>query len=542
MLFDKLYPKQRWAAKRCIKLKTSALFYEQGTGKTWITGGVIERLAASNDEFQALVVCQLSNLRSSWVSVLERVDGITLHTDYSKFLKDEGPRVLLIHYEAMRKYRRELCKFGWDLVVFDESQRLKSRNGQQSRIAGRLSAEYRMILTGTPFDDVLENPEELWAQLRFVTPHVFGSRWGDFADQYLRRSGWMGKKFKFRSSMLKPFLRRIRPYILRARKAEVVDVPDLRYRFVGVTMLPEQRRAYEQMAKNSVTRVRGKDVTADLAITQLVHLQRICGGFVRDDDDEVHRLGSTKLRALLRIVERHGYPVVVFCKYLHEVADVEQALSGDDVTVSTIIGKTRSTRDETINRFQKGHIDVLISQVRTGGVGLDLQRAHVGIFYSTTFSFIDFEQAASRLHRSGQKNDVTIYLIYCKDTVDKQIFDTVLSKRSVSESILSEFNMNRPGGHTMAKKATSQKASPKAKGKKKDKDEAAPAAAAQAGSKYGITDLAEVLGIAPASVRVKLRANGVEKVGGRYGWDTKAELNEVADAIRSSIKATADAE
>lgn len=66
------------------------------------------------------------------------------------------------------------------------------------------------------------------------------------------------------------------------------------------------------------------------------------------------------------------------------------------------------------------------------------------------------------------------------------------------------------------------------KGEKPAKDEA---------KKYGITDLSTALGIEPASVRVKLRKAKIEKVGGRYGWDTKAEMNAVIDKIKAMEKA-----
>ena len=65
---------------------------------------------------------------------------------------------------------------------------------------------------------------------------------------------------------------------------------------------------------------------------------------------------------------------------------------------------------------------------------------------------------------------------------------------------------------------------------KAEKKEKAP------GLKYGINEMSEAMGVAPAGVRVKLRNADIEKVGGRYGWETKAEMNEVIDAIKSKPK------
>lgn len=51
--------------------------------------------------------------------------------------------------------------------------------------------------------------------------------------------------------------------------------------------------------------------------------------------------------------------------------------------------------------------------------------------------------------------------------------------------------------------------------------------------KFGVADLAEELGIEPASVRVQLRNRKVEKAGKSYGWNSKAELKEVVDQLKA---------
>lgn len=79
----------------------------------------------------------------------------------------------------------------------------------------------------------------------------------------------------------------------------------------------------------------------------------------------------------------------------------------------------------------------------------------------------------------------------------------------------------------MAKK---EKAKKEKKVEKAEKTETAPE------FKYGVSDLADKLGIEAASVRVKLRNRGVEKAGKSYGWNTKAELDEVVDQLKASDK------
>ena len=55
--------------------------------------------------------------------------------------------------------------------------------------------------------------------------------------------------------------------------------------------------------------------------------------------------------------------------------------------------------------------------------------------------------------------------------------------------------------------------------------------------KYGVNELAELLGIQPASVRVRLRNRGINRSGAAYGWNTKAALQEVVDVLAKAEKA-----
>lgn len=523
-MYDQLWPNQKPAADFVLRTKTAGLFAEQGTGKTWITAAVTEQLL--DDDFNAMFVVPLTNLETTWETMFDRFPfstGITVARDWETYKKARCPKILLIHYEGMSVNRldKKITKHPWKLVVFDESQKIKSRGSRQSRIAGRIkNADRRIILSGTPFDDLTDDPQEIWAQMRFLNPDVFGRRWRDYEDDYLRRSGYMGYKRAFRKGKLAEVLAEVEPYVLRLELEDVVKLPPISYIDKPVLLLGQQSRMYQEMERDMVTSFSDSTISSELAITQLVKLQQICGGFIKDDEEEIHGIGRAKLRKLKSIVKRNDFPLVIFAKYSYEVAQIASELSGGNVRISTIEGKNRKTRTQTIRDFQNGKIDILVAQVKTGGVGIDLQTACVAIFYSTTFSFIDFEQAVARLHRAGQTRPVKIYLLYAKNTVDKLIFEAILLKRSVSETVLSTFRKGNPQSRRpiMAKKTSKAKDKTEKKEKKPD-------------MKYGINELSDALGIAPTSARVKLRKHKIEKVGGRYGWNTKAEMNEVIDII-----------
>lgn len=549
-LYDQLFEKQKPAADWVLNTPRAALFAEQGTGKTWITTAVIDELL--DDEFEALVVVPLANISTTWEDIFEKID-VTVCRDWDDFKGADSPKILLVNYETIAprksKYKRKaqsnaaklvrkIVPHQWDLVVYDESQRIKSRNSEQSRVAGRIkNSVRRIILSGTPFDDLTDDPQEIWAQMRFLNPDVLGKRWSDYENAYLQPAGYMGYKRKFRRGMLAEVLAKVSPYCLRLNSEEVIDLPPLKYYNVPVSLSGKQARMYQEMDTTMCTTVNGEDVTADLTITQLIKLQQICGGFIKDDEGEIHKIGKAKLLKLRQVVNRNDFPIVIFTKYRFEVAQIASGLSGGNRRISTIEGKTRKTRTQTIRDFQAGKIDILVANLKAGGVGIDLFRSCVGIFYSCNHSYIDFEQAYKRLHRSGQKRRVKIYLLYAKNTVDKSIYETVLLKRDISSKVLREFQLKRKlkrGDLIMAKNKAGKATKNKDKAEKgKDKAEKKEK---KAEMKYGITELSEALGVQPASARVQLRKADIEKVGGRYGWNSKSEMNEVIDIIRANKK------
>ena len=436
MLSDELYPRHIPHIELILKVKTVAFFGEQGTGKTWVCAGVIERLL--NSSFEALLVVPLSNIETTWVEILSKVN-ITICRDWEVYKKTSCPKLLLIHYEMLSKLDRKLARHSWTYITFDESHKIKDRNSQQSRVAGRLrdSAEYKVLSTGTPFDDIKKDPQQLWAQFRFCRPSIFGTRWGDFDRRYLIPTGWMGKQRKFRKTRLSRFLKLIAPYTIRVAQEDVLDLKPIKYHWVPVHLLGRQRRLYESLEHTDIIDEEDLTITGDLRVVKDGKLHQICGGFVFDDDGDIHHVGKAKLRKLRARLKKLEPPVVIFCKYLAEIEAIEKMLSG--TRVATVTGKNRKTRADVNRQFQGGKLDYLVAQVKTGGVGVDLFKSHHGVFYSTTFSFIDFDQALKRLQRDGQMHQVHIWMIYAKDTIDRVVYDAALLKQDTNQKILEYF-------------------------------------------------------------------------------------------------------
>jgi len=188
-------------------------------------------------------------------------------------------------------------------------------------------------------------------------------------------------------------------------------------------------------------RKEAKRITAGLVITQMVKLQQICGGYVVDDDGELHPVDSCKMDRLRKLLTtKIKFPVVVFCKYTEERREIEYLFRRLGISYKTIHGgikdkKNKKLRTEAQVAFQTGKVDGIICQVRAGGVGIDLFVARDGILYSTTFSWIDFDQLRKRIRRRGQVNPTRLFWLYAKDSIDEDIYSTIILKQSVTKKV-----------------------------------------------------------------------------------------------------------
>lgn len=425
--------------------------------------GLLERIM--HVAFIGIMVVPLTNIDSTWEkNIRAEMPQLNLCMSWEEFDVAPRPKLWLVHYEGIKPYikgKKKARKWHYDFIGYDESQRLKARGSRQSRDATMLrnQADYKVILSGTPQES---DPCDLFAQFRFLAPHVLGERWGDFEQTYMLlpdvdpklRKGSMRwrhalrkatrKKAEFNPAKLKKFQRTIAPYTWRVEAKDVLKLKPLSVIPVPVQMYGYQEQVYDHMERHMIARIGDTKIVAPLKITQIGKLQQICGGAVRDSEGEVHRVGRAKIRAMKRLLKKRTGPTVIFCKFREEIELIREELADGPLKVRVIQGgMKREIKRQTIDRFQAGKIDVLIVQIRTGSIGIDLFASNYAICYSITHSLIDFLQMIKRLHRRGQLRAVSIFLLYCVGTVDEDINSSIDRKERLSRETLTNLIQQR---------------------------------------------------------------------------------------------------
>lgn len=469
-----LRPHQVRGVKAASSTNGFAILFAQRTGKTWVTGGVIRATAAE----RVLLVGPKTNLESTWVKFFqEKMEDYTVCRNLPEYLAHRnlhgGPCVLILNPEAVTPVVSKLRKAGFDYVVWDEAQRLKNRTSRSSRDAMLLarSIERRLALTGTPMD---LSEKDLWAIMRFVNPEVFGDTWKDFDREFLVQSTIdlskpMGmiqrqkmmlahaiakRKAPVREDMKQVFADRIAPYVMRISKEEAgitsAKIHKLLFQLTG-----KQKRMYEKLERTMVVKAGKTKIKTPLKITQIGKLQQITGGHIKDEEGKIHVVGRDKKKILRSAIEKYApdEPFVIFVKYVWEIHEMEKMLRGMGFRkIAKLWGKVKDIKSDKrrtnmLLAFQRGEFDVMVCQQKTGGVGVDLYHARKAFVYSMGHSFIDWDQMLSRLDFLQQLSHADFYILLAQNTIDTDIYNSVKTKKSITEIFYDRLNNHRRDWH-----------------------------------------------------------------------------------------------
>ena len=343
--------------------------------------------------------------------------------------------VAVVNYESAWRLEAEIARWSPDMVIADESQRIKGHATKQTKGVTRIGrvADYRLALSGTP---VTNGPLDVFAQWRFLDESVFGPSYYAFRARYAVMGGFEGKQVVgYRA--LDELTRRAHRIAYRVTKADALDLPETTDVTVPVALSAPERRAYDQLARESVAEFDGAEVSVTNVLTRLLRLQQITSGSVPADDGKVVELGASKIDAAVELVEdavSGGGKVVVFCRFRAEIERIAAMVPGALV----LTGDTpQAERGELVCRFQQdADARVLIAQIQVGGAGITLTAASTMVFCSTSFNYAETQQARARIHRIGQHSACTYYHVVATDTVDELIQEAIARKEDVARLIV----------------------------------------------------------------------------------------------------------
>ena len=360
----------------------------------------------------------------------------------------EHLKVAVINYESVWREGifEALQKYDADMIIADESQRIKTHDAAQSKAMHILGdkARYKLILSGTP---VQNEAVDIFSQYRFLDPTVFGDNFYTFRGRYAVMGGFNRKQIvAYRD--LDVLVRKEMSVAYRVTKEEALDLPEQTFEKRYITLDSKERNIYDQLRRDSFAELEnGGTITATTVLTKLLRLQQFTGGFLVEDDATAPKLVSRgKLNALEDIL--HDYvaegkkKLVIFARFLPEIHEIEKlcekVLRKSGMKSVAIYGEIKKeARGDIVKQFQTDpKTMVIVGQIDTLGVGVTLTAADTCVYYSVNFNYATYDQSLSRIHRIGQKHPCTYIHLIAEKTIDETVLQALAKKEDLAKTIV----------------------------------------------------------------------------------------------------------
>ncbi len=395
---------------------------EMGLGKTMQAITTIRLLLRTGEVRSVLMVCP-KPLLSNWKREFEmwapeiNVQQIEGSPARRKWLWQlPGIPVRLANYELLNRDREYYdCPRSeggpmFDLVVLDESQRIKNKNNATSQAARALPRKRNWALTGTPVEN---SQEDLVGIFEFLSP--------GFLQSGLRPS-------EVRNVVGEHILRRTKDKVLK-------DMPPKLIRDAWLELTPEQEETYKMAEDDGVLRLSeaGDSVSIPQVFELIMRLKQICNF----DPATGESAKLERLTADLEEIAQSGRKAIVFSQWVETLQRLRSPL--EQFGIVEYHGRIPSKkRDDVIRTFREDKdIHVILISYATGSVGLNMQFAEYVFLFDRWWNPAVEDQAINRAHRIGATGPVTVTRFISTDTIEERIDRVLQEKRELSELILS---------------------------------------------------------------------------------------------------------
>ncbi|KAI6202867.1 hypothetical protein M3Y94_00490300 [Aphelenchoides besseyi] len=350
--------------------------------------------------------------------------------------------VLLTSYELINMDKAILSSIEWAAIVVDEAHRLKNNQSLFFRTLNEFRINYRLLLTGTPLQN---NLEELFHLLNFFDLESFTREFAEISkeDQIQKLHSLLG------------------PHMLRRLKSDVLTgMPAKSELIVRVELSPMQKKYYRNILTRNFEALNVKSGGTQVSLLNIMmELKKCCNHpylFAKASLEapkqpngafEAQSLMKASgkfvlLQKMLQKLKEGGHRVLIFCQMTKMLDLLEDLCENEGHRYERIDGSiTGQLRQEAIDRFNAPGAKqfVFLLSTRAGGLGINLATADTVIIYDSDWNPHADTQAFSRAHRIGQQNHVMIYRFVTRNSVEERV-TTVAKKKMLLTHLVNELD------------------------------------------------------------------------------------------------------
>uniref|UniRef100_A0A8C3PCQ2 Chromodomain-helicase-DNA-binding protein 7 n=1 Tax=Chrysemys picta bellii TaxID=8478 RepID=A0A8C3PCQ2_CHRPI len=381
---------------------------------------------------------------------------------YEMYFKDPQGRVIkgsykfhaiITTFEMILTDCPELRNIPWRCVVIDEAHRLKNRNCKLLEGLKMMDLEHKVLLTGTPLQNTVE---ELFSLLHFLEPGRFPSE-----STFMQEFGDL--KTEEQVQKLQAILK---PMMLRRLKEDVEkNLAPKEETIIEVELTNIQKKYYRAILEKNFTFLSkgGGQANVPNLLNTMMELRKCCNHpylingaeeKILEEFKETHNADSPdfQLQAMIQAagklvlidkllpkLKAGGHRVLIFSQMVRCLDILEDYLIQRRYPYERIDGRVRGNlRQAAIDRFSRPDSDrfVFLLCTRAGGLGINLTAADTCIIFDSDWNPQNDLQAQARCHRIGQSKSVKIYRLITRNSYEREMFDKASLKLGLDKAVL----------------------------------------------------------------------------------------------------------
>ncbi len=441
---------QRRAIEHVEDHPWSLLFLDMGLGKTVITLTAIRNLIDHAEVNRVLIVAPKKVAETTWRDEVAKWPHLRGQLTIGLALGDPEKRlsviqgtddIVVMSRDSLRwlydRYHRRK-RFPFDMLVIDELSGFKSHDSQRFRVVRWMRRHLSRIvgLTGTPIPNGMI---DLWAQVYCVDGgERLGDSFANFRETYF--SGVMHNNIWIKIWLMQGAEQEIRDKIaditLTMRSEDWLELPAMVETDVDVELSDVTLEWYHKFEREKILELKDrhgdlKTLTAESAAPLAVKLSQYANGQVYDEDRGVIETHERKLRALEEILEADERPLLVFYQYKHDLDRIMKTFKH--------LKPRQYQGEKELKDWNEGKIRLLLAHPASTAYGLNMQYGgHRIVWYSTGWNLELYQQANARLHRQGQREQVTVMRLVARGTIDERMTAAISGKEATQRDFLEE--------------------------------------------------------------------------------------------------------
>lgn len=445
----KAFPYQVEAFMALKDLPYSAVFHEQGLGKTKIAIDLCLYWLSSKDIDSVMIVSK-KQLVHNWEEELKfhtHLHPSILNTDRSHnyYVLNSVSKVILSNFETIEFEieRIELfLKCRNVAVIIDESTKLKNPDAKltQSFFSIADGFKIRTIMTGTP---VANRPYDIWAQIYFLDKGAsLGSNFVEF-KKLTNLSNKLSKNNDLRNifeESVGGIFKKINKFTVReTKKSCAIELPEKCYEVVPCEFEQVQKSIYNKLLRDNEIEIEKNGETIldndEECLKKLLRLNQVASNPALVDDSYKNISGKEKkLDELLFEILKRDEKCIVWSSYIDNInffCSKYKKYGSAKIHGSMLINE----RNMSVDKFKHDTTcKILFATPQAAKEGLTLTVANNAIFYDRTFNLDDYLQAQDRIHRISQNKKCIIYNLKIQESIDDWI-DALLTAKQNAASL-----------------------------------------------------------------------------------------------------------